>query len=96
MASKVYLYNIIYQTILLEYMQIVSAREFRSNQGKFLSAALQGQSVLLSSRYGYFKITPITDDDSLTTRIARGLKEVKMIESGEMPSRSARSFLDEL
>ncbi len=77
-------------------MQIVSAREFRSNQGKFLTAALNGQSVLLSSKYGYFKITPLSDDDTLTTKISRGLKEVKLIESGEIPAKSARSFLDEL
>jgi antitoxin (DNA-binding transcriptional repressor) of toxin-antitoxin stability system len=77
-------------------MQIVSAREFRSNQGKFLTAAKNGQSVLLTSRYGNFKLVPITEEDSLTTRICEGLREVKQIEEGDLPVKSAKSFLDEL
>lgn len=77
-------------------MEIVTAREFRSNIGRFLTAALKGQSVLLTSRYGNFKILPITEEDSITTRISEGLREVKMIEKGNLPSKSARSFLNEL
>ena len=77
-------------------MQVVSAREFRSNQGKYLSAAMSGQSVMLTSRYGNFKITPVTDEDTLTTRICEGLREVKLMESGVLPSKSAKSFLNEL
>ena len=77
-------------------MEIVSAREFRANQGKFLTAAMKGQSVLLTSRYGNFKIVPVTEEDSLTKRISDGLREVELIESGELPSKSVRSFLDEL
>ncbi len=52
-------------------MQIVSAREFRENQGKFLTAARNGQSVLLTSRYGNFKIMPITDADEIIERDIR-------------------------
>lgn len=77
-------------------MQIVSAREFRANQGKFLNAAKRGQSVLLRSRYGNFKITPVTEEDTLTERICKGLEEVKQMESGQIPSRSAWALLDEL
>lgn len=77
-------------------MQVVSAREFRANQGKFLNAAKRGQSVLLTSRYGSFKITPVTEEDSLTERICKGLQEVKLMEEGKISTKSARSFLDEL
>lgn len=77
-------------------MQIVSAREFRANQGKFLTAAREGQSVLLTSRYGNFKITPVTDEDTLTTRICRGLEEVKAMENGEQARTTIDAFLDEL
>ncbi len=52
-------------------MEIVSAREFRSNQGKFLSAARAGESVVLISRYGNFKITPVTDADEIVERDIR-------------------------
>ena len=59
-------------------MQIISAREFRSNQGRFLTAARQGQSVMLTSRYGNFKIVPITYADEIVKRDLRGaLTEVK-------------------
>ena len=77
-------------------MQVVSAREFRSNQGKYLNAARSGQSVMLTSRYGNFKITPITEEDNLTTRICEGLKEVKMIMDGELPRRTMQDLLDAL
>lgn len=77
-------------------MQVVSAREFRSNQGKYLTAAMRGQSVMLTSRYGNFKITPITEDDNLTSRIVDGLKEVKLMEEGKLPRRTIQDLLDEL
>ena len=75
-------------------MQIVSTREFRANQGKFLNAAKRGESVLLTSRYGNFKISPVTEEDNLTERICRGLEEVKLMESGKIPSKSAWELLD--
>ena len=59
-------------------MQIVSAREFRSNQGRFLTAARQGQSVMLTSRFGNFKIVPVTDDDEIVRReLQAAISEVK-------------------
>ena len=77
-------------------MHVVSATEFRSNQGKFLMAARNGQPVLLKSRYGNFKITPEPENDTLTSRICQSLKEVKLMESGQIQSKSARDFLNEL
>ncbi len=77
-------------------MQVVSAREFRANQGKFLNAAKRGQSVLLTSRYGNFKITPITEEDTLTERICKGLKEVKEIIDGKAKGYSVEDLLNEL
>ena len=77
-------------------MQIVRARDFRSNQTSILAKALRGESVLLTSRVGMFKIVPVTEEDSLTTHICEGLQEVKRIESGEIPGKSARDFLNEL
>lgn len=77
-------------------MQVVSAREFRSNQGKFLSAAMNGQPVMLKSRYGNFKITPVNEDDDLTARICRGLREVKRIQEGKSKGFTIEELLDEL
>lgn len=77
-------------------MQVVSAREFRANQGKYLNAAKNGQSVLLTSRYGSFKITPVTEEDTLTERICKGLRQVKLIEEGKLPRLTIEDLLDEL
>ncbi len=77
-------------------MEIVSARDFRANQTAILTKALKGESVLLTSRIGTFKITPVDENDTLTTRICEGLEEVRLAESGKRSVKSARTFLDEL
>lgn len=77
-------------------MQTVSAREFRSNQGKYLTAANEGQPVMLRSKYGDFQLVPIKDEESLTSRICKGLKEVKMVEEGELPRKTLQELIDEL
>lgn len=77
-------------------MQIISAREFRSNQTKILLAAKNGQEIILTSRQGAFKLTPVTEEDSLTNRICRGLQEVKRIESGEIKGVTINELLNEL
>lgn len=77
-------------------MQTVSAREFRSNQGKYLTAAKNGHPVMLRSKYGNFQLVPIQNEDSLTSRICKGLKEVKMIEEGNLPRKTLQELIDEL
>lgn len=77
-------------------MEIVSAREFRSNQSSILAKVKNGVSVLLTSRMGTFKILPVTEEDTLTTRICKGLEQVKMIEEGKLPRRTVQDMLDEL
>ena len=77
-------------------MQVVSAREFRVNMGKFLNAAKRGQSVLLTSRYGSFKITPVSEEDTLTECICRGLEQVKDIMDGKIKGYSVDELLNEL
>ena len=77
-------------------MEIVSARDFRANQSAVLAKAKRGESVLLSSRLGMFKILPVTEEDSLTTRICDSLQQVKKIEEGKLPRRTVQDMLDEL
>ena len=77
-------------------MEIISARDFRANQTKILTKALKGESVLISSRVGMFKILPITEDDSLTTRICKGLDQVKKIQNKEIPRRTIQDMLNEI
>ena len=49
-------------------MTVVSIRDFRANQSKYLGLAAGGESVILTSRTGSFKIVPITEDDSLASK----------------------------
>ena len=77
-------------------MIIVSSREFRANQGKYLGMAAKGEDVVLQSRgNGSFKITPITSDDTLMSkevlyakidRAVRQFEEGKVTRQGESES----------
>ena len=49
-------------------MTLISIRDFRSNQGKYLALAARGESVILTSRSGNFKIVPVTEDDYLVSK----------------------------
>ncbi len=77
-------------------MRVVSAREFRANQTKVLSAARNGQTVMLTSRVGNFKIVPISEEDSLVERINRGLDQVRQIREGKMKGYTIDEALNEL
>jgi len=48
-------------------MVVVSAREFRANQKKYLEMASPG-GILLKSRFGIFKISPVTDHDMIVNK----------------------------
>lgn len=75
-------------------MQVVTAREFRANQTKILSAARGGQSVMLTSRVGNFKIVPITSDDEIVRRdIMTSLEEVRDHMAGRIELPNARDIL---
>ena len=75
-------------------MEIVSAREFRSNQGKFLTAARSGQSVILTSRYGNFKITPVSESDEIIEKNLRAsYAEVKAHMDGKIDLPLAKDII---
>ncbi len=68
-------------------MEVISAREFRSHQGKYFDMVKKGIDVIVKSRgRGSFKITPVTEDDTLMSKeefwakVDRGIKQ---IENGE-------------
>jgi hypothetical protein len=84
------------QTIKLIAMHVISLSKFRTNQTAALLRALQGESVLLTSRLGAFKLTPVTAEEKIVSRISEGLNEVKLVEAEELPAKSAKAFLGEL
>lgn len=75
-------------------MQVVTAREFRANQSRILTAARDGQSVMLTSRIGNFKIVPIDNEDVIIERHLRtALEEVKAHKEGKISLSNARDVV---
>ena len=85
-------------------MVIISSREFRANQGKYLGMAVNGKSVVLHSRsHGSFKLVPISGDDAVMTeeeftqRINEGLRQIQDGKSTSVKTRrELKAFLDSL
>ena len=77
-------------------MQVIPLSKFRTNQTATLLRAIQGESVFLTSRIGDFKLVLVYVVENICTRIRVGLIDVKRIEAGEQPAKSANAFLDEL
>ncbi len=44
-------------------MTVITGRQFRANQGKYIRMAHRGERVILSSKSGYAEITPLSADD---------------------------------
>lgn len=75
-------------------MQVVSAREFRANQTKVLKAARDGQSVMLTSRVGNFKIIPVASEDTILERdLKASIAEVKAHLEGKTNLPNARDIV---
>lgn len=80
-------------------MIIISSRDFRSNQGKYLGMAASGNSVVLKTRsFGSFKIVPVSDDDTLMCQeefIKRVDEGRRQIEEGKYTAVKSRKELDD-
>jgi len=86
-------------------MTIVTTRDFRANQTKFLDMALRGEHVVLKSRRGSVRLTPVEDEDEeeepkrdVTAEICQAMKDWKeYLETGKSDKfRPLDEFLDEL
>ena len=83
-------------------MVVVSARDFRTNQTKYLNLAKAGEHVVLKSRAGSFRIFP--DDGSntidaprdLMKELKNALTEVKGAIAGMRKLQSAESLLNRI
>ena len=83
-------------------MVVVSTRDFRTNQTKYLNLTKAGEHVVLKSRAGSLRIFP--DDESniidaprdLMKELRNALTEVKEAIAGKHKLQSAESLLDEL
>ena len=84
-------------------MVIVSTRDFRNNQTKYLNLAKAGEYVVLKSRAGNFRIYPEDSNEraiqtprDLAVDLKNALSEVKEAIVGKRILQSAESLLDEL
>ena len=72
-------------------MTIVTTRDFRANQTKFLDMALRGEQVVLKSRRGSVRLTPVEDEAEeeepkrdVTAEICQAMKDWKeYLETGK-------------
>lgn len=82
------------ETLKLSIMQVVSARDFIANLTKVLTAARNGQTVLLTSRVGNFKIVPITSEDTIIERdLTSSLEQVMAHIEGKIDLPNARDIV---
>lgn len=72
-------------------MTIITARDFRGEQGKYLKMVSDGEKVVIKSRdYGSFKLVPITEDDTLVSK-EEFFEKIKAAEK-EIAEGKGRSF----
>ncbi len=84
-------------------MTIVSARDFRANQGKYFSMVNSGEPVILKSREGNFRLVPVTSSDSISdesqkiaAELRGALRELKEVIAGKKQLNTLDSLIDEL
>jgi|UniRef100_UPI003FD722D9 antitoxin (DNA-binding transcriptional repressor) of toxin-antitoxin stability system len=84
-------------------MTIVSARDFRANQGKYFSMVNSGEHVILKSREGNFRLVPVTSSDSISdesqkiaAELRGALRELKEVIAGKKQLNTLDSLIDEL
>lgn len=84
-------------------MTIVSARDFRANQGKYFSMVNSGEHVILKSREGNFRLVPVSSSDfisdetqKITADLRGALRELKEVIAEKKKLNTLDSLIDEL
>lgn len=84
-------------------MTIVSARDFRANQGKYFSMVNSGEHVILKSREGNFRLVSVTSSDSISddsqkiaAELRGALRELKEVIAGKKQLNTLDNLIDEL
>lgn len=84
-------------------MTIVSARDFRANQGKYFSMVNSGEHVILKSREGNFRLVPVTSSDSISdesqkiaAELRGALRELKEVIARKKKLSTLDCLIDEL
>ena len=83
-------------------MIVLTGREFRANQSKYLGVARSGEGVVVKSRAGSFRIVPIADSDivigkdDLSESLYKSLLEIKNAKEGKGKLLSWEEFRHEM
>lgn len=84
-------------------MLVISTRDFRANQTKFLDMANRGEDIVLKSRgKGSFKLVPVREEDTIRDKrdiaaeLKGALQQVKDHMDGKIRLKTAEELLDEL
>ncbi len=84
-------------------MTIVSARDFRANQGKYFAMVNSGEHVILKSREGSFRLLPVTSADAVSegsqnvaAELKGALRELKDVIAGKKKLNTLDKLIDEL
>ena len=84
-------------------MLVISTRDFRANQTKFLDMVNNGEDIVLQSREkGSFKLVPVKEEDTIINKrdimaeLKGALQQVKDHMDGKIQLKSAEALLDEL
>jgi antitoxin (DNA-binding transcriptional repressor) of toxin-antitoxin stability system len=83
-------------------MIVLTGREFRANQSKYLGVARSGEDVVVKSRAGSFRIVPIADSDivigkdDLSESLYKSLLEIKNAKEGKGKLLSWEEFRHEM
>lgn len=87
---------------MLTQMIVVTGREFRANQSKYVGYALKGEDVIVKARYGTWRIVPLSEDDivinkrDLSSELKSALMETKEAKMGKRKLNSLHSLIDEI
>ena len=82
-------------------MVIVSTRDFRTNQSRYLEMVKRGENVILRSRTGSFRLTPVNENEieekrDLTNELRNAIIEIKEVLAGRKSLQSLDSLIEEL
>ncbi len=83
-------------------MIVLTGREFRANQSKYLGVARSCEDVVVKSRAGSFRIVPIADSDivigkdDLSENLYKSLLEIKNAKEGKGKLLSWEEFRHEM
>ena len=83
-------------------MMVISDRDIRANQSKYVGFALSGEDVIVKARYGAWRVVPISYSDivvnkrDLTEELRGALKEVKESVDGTHKLETLSILINEL